>query len=63
MACREYRLLTCPCCGSFAHPKFEDFGATFWIECDDCGLQTKRFDSCGNDAIEAWNRRTEQCHK
>ena len=53
----EYKLLKCPCCGAGAHPKFEDFGKTFWIECDECGLQTKRYDSCGLDAINAWNRR------
>lgn len=53
----EYKLLKCPCCNGYARPRFEDFGETFWIECENCGLQTKRYESCGLDAINTWNRR------
>lgn len=61
----DYTLFNCPCCNSYAHSRFEDFGQTVWIECDVCGLQTRRYNvddmvdgkTGGEQAIECWNRR------
>ena len=61
----DFVLKNCPCCGGYAHPMFEDFGQTVWIQCDVCGLQTTRYPmhpkvdgkSGGEWACDTWNRR------
>ena len=61
----DYHLKNCPCCGGYAHPLFEDFAQTVWIQCDTCGIRTGKYrvedlvdgKSSGEQVLECWNRR------
>ena len=52
-------------CGGEADYKTENFGATVWVRCDVCGVQTRKYDTnllidgMGGKswAYIAWNRR------
>ena len=55
-------------CGGEADYKTENFGATVWVRCDVCGVQTRKYDT--NLLIDymggkswasiAWNRRVSE---
>ena len=40
----EYKIKDCPCCGGEADVFEENFGASVWVQCTECGLQTSRYD-------------------
>ena len=54
-----------PFCVGEADYKTENFGATVWVRCDVCGVQTRKYDTnllidgmgCKSLASLAWNRR------
>ena len=62
------KLKRCPCCGGDADYRTENFGATVWVMCTECGLSTSRYDTnliIGSKggmewAAMTWNRRTKQ---
>ena len=60
-AINTYKLKPCPFCGGKAEInnliKFDN-NDRFWVECKECGIGTKIYDS-EQEATEAWNRRVE----
>lgn len=58
-------LKPCPFCGGEADYRLENFGATVWVQCCECGVSTSRYD--GAEVVDgkngkawatiAWNRR------
>ena len=62
----ETKLKLCPCCGGEADYRTENFGATVWVRCTECGLSTSRYDTTnvvdgksGKEwAAMSWNRRS-----
>lgn len=61
----SYGLKNCPCCGGEADIFRENFGATVWVQCTECGLSTSRYNFepviDGKNGLEwacgTWNRR------
>ena len=55
-------------CGGEADYKTENFGATVWVRCDVCGVQTRKYDTnllidcMGGKSLAsiAWNRRVSE---
>lgn len=53
-------LLPCPFCGSDDAPRVIDLGGGYHINCSYCGVVTG-CEKSKMEAIEAWNRRTQNC--
>ena len=57
-----------PFCWGEADYKTENFGATVWVRCDVCGVQTRKYDTnllidgMGGKSLAsiAWNRRVSE---
>lgn len=54
------KLKECPFCGCefISINKIKDTG-NYWLECPECGIETKLFDTLA-DAVETWNKRSMQ---
>jgi Lar family restriction alleviation protein len=57
------KMLPCPFCGGEAcmhEHVFTGYSSTFGVVCLDCCAETRQFYDIKEEAIAAWNRRTEQ---